>query len=227
LILETTQLPGQNANRSRRSGSSTRGKKVEYENRIRLIADHEGEDDIIPTAGSLAVREGTRRQRRFEKRLEEPEDSKPHAVWLSLDPLSGEIILYSHAAATRLEAAYANNRLSVPLAGLGDALEDDILHMAAKGSGEHPVQKSLRGRQMDVRRIQTRASTKQLTINVFFEDKWRIADVAVPGKTQERHVLLHFTEMVRPYSPPLPPLNPDRRMSFCNAGAYSGAEWDC
>merc|ERR1712146_881143 len=198
-----------------------------YESPIRLRTDNESEDEIIPTAGSLAVREGTRKQHRFEKRLEEPEDTRPHAVWLSLDPLSGEIILYPSAAATRLEAAYVNQRSSVPLAGLGDALENDIVHMPAKGSGEHPVQKSLNGTQMDVRRIQTHASAKQVTVHVFFEDAWRIADVAVPGKTEQRHVLLHWTEMVRPYTPPLPPLNPDRRINFCNAGAYSAAEWGC
>jgi hypothetical protein len=205
--------------------SSSTGKKVEYENRIRLITDNDSEDEIIPTAGSLAVREGTRMQRRFEQRLEEPEDSKPHALWLSLDPLTGDIFLFPRAAATRLEAGYVNHRCTVPLAGLGGGLENDIVHMGAEGSGEQPVQKSWHGTQMDVRRIKTHVSASQVSIHVFFEDTWRIADVAVPGKTEERHVLLHGAALVRPPSPPLPPLNPDRRMSFCNAGAYSGAEW--
>merc|ERR1711988_898089 len=131
LTLEKTQLPGDVGKRSRRNGhrsgcpmpssgrdSSAKEKKVEYEDRIRLIAENESEDEIIPTAGSLAVREGTRRQRRFEQRLEESEDSKPHALWLSLDPLSGEIMTFPRPAATRLEAGYVNHRSTVPLAGL-------------------------------------------------------------------------------------------------------------
>merc|ERR1711907_838779 len=102
------------------------------------------------------------RQRRFEQRLEESEDSKPHALWLSLDPLSGEITTFPRPAATRLEAGYVNHRSTVPLAGLGGDLENDIVHMGAKGSGEHPVQKSWHGTQMDVRRIETCFSLRGL-----------------------------------------------------------------
>jgi len=225
LTLEKTRLPGEVASRSRRSGSSVTAKKVEYENRIRLITEDDAADDLMADAGSVAVRDWTRRQQRFAKRLEEKEDSTPHSVWLSLDASSGEVTLYSHAAATRLETGYVNNRTSVPLAGLGDGLDDDIVHMAAKGSGEHPVQRSLNGSEKEVRRIQAPASTKQITVNLIFEeDAWRFAAVAVPGKTEARHILLHWTEMVRPNSKPLPPLNPDRRLNFCNVGAYSGAE---
>jgi hypothetical protein len=154
-------------------------------------------------------------QRHFEHKLsaEAEVNSKPQALWLALDALSGEVSIYSRAAATRLEAAYMNNRTNVPLAGLGDELEDAIIHLGMKGSNEQPVQRSLGGGLMDVRRLMVRPDADDIRVNVVCEHGWKIADVAVPGKTEERRVFLSGTEMVRPPSPPLPRLNPDRRAS--------------
>lgn len=209
--------------------SSVKAKPTEYESpirsRIQLIDDDE--EDMQECVGSLAVQQATRMQRRFEHKLrvESEENVKPQALWLSLDPLTGEVSCYSRAASTRLEAAHVSNRNNVPLAGLGDMrcnledanrkcnIEDAIVHLGLKGSGELPVQKSLQGGQMDVRRLSVRPDVKQVNVNVVWDHGWRIADVAVPGTTEERYVLLNGTETVRPPSPPLPPLNPDRR---CN-----------
>lgn len=192
--------------------SSVKAKTKEYESRIQLVDDAE-EEDMQECVGSLAVQQATRMQRRFEHKLraESEENVKPQALWLSLDALTGEVSLYSRAASTRLEAAHVNNRSNVPLAGLGGTLEDAIVHLGLKGSGEHPVQRSLQGGQMDVRRLRVRPDAKQVNINVVWDHGWRIADAAVPGATEERFVLLNGTETVRPPSPPLPPLNPDRR----------------
>jgi hypothetical protein len=67
---------------------------------------------------------------------------------------------------------------------------------------------------MDVRRVQIRTDATEVCLHVIHEHVWRIVDVAVPGETEERCVVLQGTETVRPPSPPLPPLNPDRRASF-------------
>merc|ERR1719163_1098968 len=162
-------------------------------------------------------------QRRFVHQLDEESEhnSKLLALWLSLDALTGEVKLYPRSAATRLEAAHVNHRSSVPLAGLGDALEDSIVFLSKKGVNEHPVQKSLAGAQADVRRIEIRAGASEVCINVVRDGVWHIADVAIPGKTEQRHLNLNGTEMVRPPTPPLPPLDPDRRLYFCNRTAES------
>jgi len=189
-------------------------KTKEYKSRIQLI-DDVGEEEAQHYVGSLAVQNGARMQRRFEHQLRtDIEDNiKPQALWLSLDALTGEICLYSRAASTRLEAAHVTNRANVPLAGLGGNLEDAIVHLGLKGSGELPVQKSLQGGQMDVRRLAVRPDTKQVNVHVVRDQDhgWRISDVPVPGTTEVRYVLLNGTETVRPPSPPLPPVNPDRR----------------
>jgi len=175
-------------------------------------------------------------QRRFEQKIDESNDtSKPMALWLSLDALSGQVTLFPRAVAMRLEGAYVNNRSTVPLAGLNhqclgdfvdDEFEDDIVFLGTKGGNDRPVQKSARGGQTnDVRRLQLRGSAEEAFVNVVWDGMWRIADVAEPGRTEQRRVGLNGTEMVRPPSPPLPPLNPDRRVNFCNIGAEAGANW--
>jgi hypothetical protein len=162
-------------------------------------------------------------QRRFEKRLEEEElQGKPQAVWLKLDPRSGEVIPYPQAAATRLEAAHHNNRANVPFSGLGGDLEEDMVHLGFKGSGERPVQKSWHGTQMDVRRIEVPCGATEVAIHVMLENRaWRISDCALPGKTEERRIPMAAVQTVRSPSPPLPPVNHDRRVSYINA-----PQWD-
>jgi len=187
-----------------------------YKNRIQPIGSDDNEEVVESEwIGVSAIRKAARLQRRFEKQLGE-EHSKPEALWLSLDPLSGQVVSFGRAAATRLEDAYVNHRSNVPLAGLGGDLENDMVHLASDGRS---VQESCNGDQMDVRRIQVRSSTCQVSINVAYDNEWRIADVAVPGQTEERLVLLHGASTVRPPTPPLPPLDPDRRLNFVNAGA--------
>jgi hypothetical protein len=195
-------------------------------NRIQLIDESADQDDVEDLVGSNEVRQAALSQRRFYTEVDPEHDpnKKPLALWLSLDPLSGEVSLYPRAAATRLEAAYVNRRSNVPLAGLGGDLEDGIVFLGAKG--QHPVQKSWDGGQMDVRRLQVPSCNSEVTINVVQDHGWRIAEVAIPGTTEERRVVLNGTEMVRPPTPPLPPVNPDRRAFFMNAGACRESDWD-
>jgi hypothetical protein len=164
----------------------------------------------------LAVQQAARVERRFGRKVDwkSEENVKMQALWLWLDPLSGEVQVYSRAAATRLESAYVNNRANVPLAGLGAALEDSIVHLGVKGTAEHPVQRSVDGSQMDVRRLHIRTDTEEVCINVVQDGLWRIADSFSQEETEQRRIVLKGTETVRPPSPPLPPLNPDRRASF-------------
>jgi len=187
-------------------------KPKEYVSRIQLIEDNSSDEDA-PNKGSLAVQTGTRMQRRFEQKLAEDSEynMKEQALWLSLDPLTGEVSSFSRAAAERLESGYVNNRSRVPLVGLEKEVEDDIVHLGMNGSSEHPVQKSLSGGQKDVRRLMVRVTAPEVTINIIWDHGWRIADTAIPGTTEERKVVLNGSETVRPPTPPLPPLNPDRR----------------
>jgi hypothetical protein len=209
-------------------------KKVEYKSRIQLIDDEEEEevweDQHDSEFRRLDTRAVARMQRRFEQKIDESNDtSKPMALWLSLDALSGQVTLFPRAVASRLEGAYVNNRSTVPLAGLNhqclgdfvdDEFEDDIVFLGTKGGNDRPVQKSAHGGQTnDVRRLQLRGSAEEAFVNVVWDGMWGIADVAEPGRTEQRRVGLNGTELVRPPSPPLPPLNPDRRVNFCNIGA--------
>lgn len=239
---------GRHGSRSRRNASSSGRPKVafgpessekeKYKSRIQLVEDTDDDDNddkaqaattddhnIGCSAQLYAIRKAARLQQKYERQLGEEEQKKPLALWLSLDPSTGEVSLYPRAAATRLESAYVNNRSSVPLAGLGGSLEDDIVYLGSKSASGHPVQKSWHGGQIDVRRLQVGAVAGEVFVNVALQDhEWRIVDKAEPGQTEQRRLVLNGTEMVRPPTPPLPPLNPDRRINFCNLGADG---WGC
>jgi hypothetical protein len=191
-------------------------KPKEYVSRIQLIEDNSSDEDAPNCVGSLAVQRGTRMQRRFEQKLAEDSEynMKEQALWLSLDPLTGEVSSFSRAAAERLESGYVNNRSRVPLVGLEKDVEDDIVHLGMNGSSEHPVQKSLSGGQKDVRRLMVRVTAPEVIISIIWDHGWHIGDTAIPGATEERKVVLNGTETVRPPTPPLPPVNPDRRAAY-------------
>jgi len=200
-------------------------KKVkEYESRIQLIEDEEEEE--VLEVGSIEVRNATRMQRRFEHRLEEEANSKPRAVWVKLDPSTGEVSHYETNAAKRLESAHHHNRTNVPLSGLGGDLEEAIVHLGGRGTGDYPYQKSWHGEQMDVRRLEVPPYAEYVSVHVLCENGgWRISDVAVPGRTEERCLVVTAIETVkRGDSPPLPPVNPDRRLFFTGAGC--APQWD-
>jgi len=115
-----------------------------------------------------------------------------------------------------------NHKTNVPLAGLGSDLENDIIFLGSSEK-DHPIRKLASGGQMDVRRIEVKPSAGETSIYVVFDGVWHIADAAVPGKTEERRILLNGTEGVYPPSPPLPPVRRER-VFFCNnAGA---GDWD-
>jgi len=173
------------------------------------------EEDAEECVESSMRKQAIRKQSRFEREMnKEVEGAKIKALWFRLDLLTGEVNVYPRAAAARLEEAHVKNRANVPLAGLGNGLEDAIVHLGTKGSNERPVQMSLQGGQMDVRRLPLRADADEVCIDVLWNNGWRVADVAVPGTTEQRQVVLNGTEMVGPPSPSLPPLNPDRRASM-------------
>lgn len=214
----------QGHSRRHTSDSVLQAKSGQFKNRIQLIGGDDNEE--VPESewiGCSATRQAARSQKRFEKQLEEAH-TKPFALWLSLDAHSGEVTFFPRAAAERLEADFVNHRSTVPLAGLGKDLENDIVYLPSKESGEQPVLKSLHRGQMDVRRIQVQPSCCQVSLHLIHNNQWRIADVPVPGETEERIVLLHRAALVRPPSPPLPPIDPDRRTNFINAGADL---WGC
>jgi len=199
-----------------------------YVDSVQLIDDSKDDEALEGCVGSLAVRQAAHMQRRFEQQLDDDSEfnTKPVALWLSLDALTGEVILFPRAAALRLEAAHVNNRATVPLAGLGGGLEDGIVFIGcrirSKQSDVHPVHKVLGGGEMDVRRIEVAPNASEVCINVVRDRIWHIPDVAIPGTTEQRCVHLNGTEIVRPPTPPLPPVNPDRRVAFCNIGADWG-----
>lgn len=194
--------------------SSVNAKPKEYVNRIQEISPDDDEEPVRECVGSLAIQQAIREQRRFSTKMDVKDNVKIQALWLWLDPLTGEVSIYPRAAATRLEGAYVNNRVNVPLAGLGSNLEDSIVHLGRKGTDEYPVQRSLQGGQMDVRRLQIPTDASEVCINTKYESGWHIVDVAEPGETEQRTLVLQGTETVRPPTPPLPPVNPDRRASF-------------
>jgi len=206
------------------SPEKTKAKPKEFQSRIQLIDDDVSDDAVEEKAvGSHATRQAIRMQRRFEREMDEETEhnQKPLALWVSLDPLSGEPSLFPRAAATRLEASYVNNRQNVPLAGLGEGLEDSIVYLGKKGGDQHPVLKSFTGGHLDVRRLIVLAGAREACVTVACEDgMWHIADVALPGSAAEqRRIALNGTEMVRPPTPPLPPMDPDRRANFFNIGS--------
>lgn len=198
-------------------------KPTKYESRIKVIDDKdEGEADTVIAKGSLAVRAASVKNRRFERPVEEQEQSR--IVWLSLDPLTGEVELYNKAAAQRLESAYVHNKAHVPMAGLGGDLEWAIVYLGSREAGNsesgssHATQLS-NGEHRDVRRITVPATASQVCVKVAQDNMWRIADCDVPGEVEERHVDIFGYPTIRAQSPSLPPVDPNRRLQFHNPGA--------
>lgn len=210
--------PGRSSSRKSSLGrDSSKSPPKPVEDRIVLVdpdANSEDEDDFV--AG--VSRQKARAQRAFEGELKEEsyQDIEPMALWLSLDALTGEVNVYPRAAASRLEGGFVNNRSNVPLAGLDCGFENDTVYLATKGGVARFVHKCGQGGQMDVRRLQVRVGVSEVCINVVRDSVWRIADVAVPGETEQCRVALVGSELVRPPAPALPPLDPNRRAYFCN-----------
>jgi len=139
------------------------------------------------------------------------QSSKKFAVWLSVNAKTGDVGLYPRAAASRLEEAHHHRRTNVPLAGLGGKFEDAIVHIGQTDDGQS-IQQTLEGR-CDVKRIEVSAACTEITIDMSWNGVWHIADLAVPGVTEARSVLISDVDMV---SPPLPVDLPqgNRRMFY-------------
>lgn len=110
------------------------------------------------------------------------------AVWLSIDPRTGEITVYPPAVATRLEKGLADGAAVVPLAGLGGFYETAVIEFGGRSGG--PTQRTANGGRRDVRRVLVAPGASCVCLNVVREGKWKIADFAAPGVTTEKRAAL-------------------------------------
>jgi len=111
-------------------------------------------------------------------------------AWVSLDPRTGQISPYPEAVAQELENFFGSSggTGSVSLGRFGPPFEDKTVDLAG-GDGEQPVQRAGHGAQRDVRRIPVPADgVSEEILHLVREHYWRIAEIALPGVTQERRV---------------------------------------
>lgn len=210
--------------------------KSEVRSRIQPLESLEDEEEYGGATGSAAVQAAAREQRYGLRHLEGHlhYDSLPRAAWIFLHPKTGEVDFYHRAASERLEEAYRDRRASVPLAGLGRDIDNAIV-LFNDDDGARMVEKSLRGRQRDVQRIQVPGDMTDGRVYVTqASGVWRfvreeIATAAIrehadASGVEERKLHLYGHEVVA--SPiKLPPVNPDRRTYFLNIGAESADLW--
>lgn len=79
------------------------------------------------------------------------------------------------------------------------------------------------GELRDVLRIPVRATTDEISVEVYWKDEefaWKIAERKHVGPTELRRIALSGDESVPPPTPALPPVDPDRRLFFINPGAF-------
>lgn len=188
---------------------------------IHLLDDSDEVEEQEPGKGSVSVRSSIRAEQKFGRALEARAGKDMRALWLTLEPESGEVILFSRPIALRLEGAHTQGRSSVPLAGLGEAYEGFIAYF----EGSNILLKSWDGVCREVRRFDVPALTAEITIHVAGpEPHWSFADShSDDGNTEQRLISLG-NEPVAPPSPSLPALNPDRRVYNIN---YSALELFC
>lgn len=135
----------------------------------------------------------------------------PLAAWISIDPRTGELSPYPEPAVRRLEQAYHSRRdQQVKLSGLGLGAVYETLIVDFGGPGELPIQRRVGGGKRDVRRFELApGDPPQIRVHVVRDRGWRIADVVVPGVTQERIVSLDSSSGPAPAPPPLLPPPPE------------------
>lgn len=131
----------------------------------------------------------------------------PRAVWLSVDPKSGELQLYPREAAQLLEVAFCHGRSNVSLASVEgpiwfrDATVD--LHCST------PMHRAPGGRCRDVRRLELRSGETCIQMHVVDAalsagpsiPKWRASDFSVVGVTQERSIEVRDEDTVESRRP--------------------------
>lgn len=113
------------------------------------------------------------------------------AVWVSIDPRTGDPSCYAPEAAARLEQAHQSGAaaVSVPLSGLGGFYEGAVVDIA----GDSAVQRTSNGRR-DVRRIELLPGMEEVVLHVVREQRWRAVPEALPGFTEERRLNLRTGE---------------------------------
>lgn len=120
----------------------------------------------------------------------EPPDPGHRAVWLSLDPRSGEASVYPGDVCERLEAAFLRGgEREVPLTGLGGLFQNYSVDLGT--AEEQPSQRNVNARgSRDVRRLVVPEGAAEVVLHVIQERGWRVADFSAEGLTQERRVPL-------------------------------------
>lgn len=130
-------------------------------------------------------------------------DSSATAVWLSIDPRTGDLSLYPPAAVFALERAYSGRhprQVHLSGLGLGPLYEQLSVDLGSNGDAEGATQKRAGGGKRDVKRVEVAADApREVRVHVFRDRGWRISSEPVPGVTEERCVSL--TVMAAPSSP--------------------------
>jgi len=116
-----------------------------------------------------------------------PSGVTPIAIWVSIDPRSGDVHVYPRNIVQALETAFGANASQVSLRGFGSLFDDKtVIFDGGTSHGNKPIQRSSAGGARDVRRI--RSGDAEISIHVYRERGWRIADECVPGVTQEKKI---------------------------------------
>lgn len=229
-----TTSDGMVTSRTEPNTAAERQRSSSVKSRVQLIDSLEDKSifEQSEAVGSLAVRTAAREQRFGLRELDQVHyDTAPRAAWVSLHPKSGEARLYHREAAERLEAAFRDGRSSVPLVGLGRAVDGCIVWLSPDDEGDRMVETSQNGRPRDVTRLLVAGNIRDACIYVTREDgRWRLvpekaallqraADAAdgEESPVELRKVALSGSEVVAPAPPrKLPPMKPSQRTYFTN-----------
>jgi len=140
-------------------------------------------------------------------------EAAPRAVWLSLHPRTGELTLYRRAAAERLEEAYRARRCSVPLAGLGRAVDSSIVRFGTPEDGDRMVETRQKGRCRDVQRLEVPCEAQSVSVHMLLDrGTWRLAQPSEAEHSVMEKLTLCGTEVAVPPSPRrLPPVRAMQR----------------
>eukprot|EP00927_Polykrikos_kofoidii_P066286 TRINITY_DN61914_c0_g1_i1.p1 TRINITY_DN61914_c0_g1~~TRINITY_DN61914_c0_g1_i1.p1 ORF type:complete len:403 (+),score=64.06 TRINITY_DN61914_c0_g1_i1:120-1328(+) len=119
------------------------------------------------------------------------------AVWVSIDPRSGQVCLYPPAAILRLEQArQAGGPTTVPLSGLGGFYEDAVVELDLRRTANSAQQRTSHGGRRDVLRVEVTPGAEEVVVHTIHERFWQLFEGPVQGLTVERRVSLATGEML-------------------------------
>lgn len=200
--------------------------RMPVEPRIRPVTDDSADDLNAKDFSGRFLRYNTPEMRRHTAPVKS--NTNPHAVWLSINPRSGEISVYSRPAARRLEGAYVYSRRTVQFAnlGLGPKLEDAVVDLGNMGTETcRYTQITTTGGTRDVKRAEVPYDAAGVTVDVVKEGRqWRLADATILGVTERRWSPVSEAEMVDRSSASDPVHHQVKRGMNCfiNEGAHCG-----